>query len=253
MSASVIAVRIADGRFAPVLNTETPHRHRRLVLTTVRDNQTQIQIDLYRAQDDSFSDAQYVGSLVLEDIGPELRGEPEIALTLRCDAEGNLVALARDMKKGSYQSLSVNMETLSEEDTYDVAEFELDDFGDMDESEPGFTQHEDNQALSLDEELSGAYESSAAGGPEVAADSPREEPGSVRDDSQRGTGFSPVLYLGFMILALTLVGLLGFLVFRLFEGEPLPPLESERALLWAMPAMLPWRSLTIRCGRKHRL
>jgi len=233
VSTSVIAVKIADGRFAPVLDTETPHRHRRLVLTTVHDNQAQMQIDLYRADRQDFSDARYIGSLVLEDIGPEQQGEPEIALTLRYDSDGSLVATAKDLKRGSYQSLSVNVETLSEDDTYDVAEFKLDELDDFDAVPPRIEDEfeDDNEDYP---DLSGVAGATASLGDiferqdnsqQTAADS------ELGEDAAQVVGFSPLLYFGFMVLALTLVGLLGFLVFRLFEGEPLPALEDERAAL----------------------
>ncbi len=228
MSASVIAVKIADGRFAPVLDTETPHRHRRLVLTTVHDNQSQMQIDLYRSDRPDFADARYVGSLVLEDIEAEQRGEPEIALTLRYDSDGNLVATAKDMKRGSYQSLSVNVETLSEDDTYDVGEFKLDELDDFEAVSPSI-EDEDDEFPDL----------SGVGGADASLDEMLHHSDDPKHDVSEATaeereaelGFSPLLYLGFMVLALTLVGLLGFLVFRLFEGEPLPALEDERAAL----------------------
>jgi len=244
VSASFIAVKIADGRFAPVLNTETPHRHRRLVLTTVHDNQTQMQIDLYRAEDQDFEDARYLGSLVVEDITPENRGEPEIALTLHYDVEGNLVATAKDMKKGSYQSLSVNIETLSEADTYDVADFQLDELedvsfdseGENDLEQPEFATAAATRSASADE-LSGRLE------PQRQARS-----GNTPAEASKGSGFSPVLYFSFMVLALTLVGVLAFLIFRVFEGEPLPPLENERAALLFPFLFASWRSLiTKRC------
>ncbi|MFW5743352.1 MAG: Hsp70 family protein [Spirochaetota bacterium] len=122
---SVIAVQIANGTFVPVLNTSSAKR-RRLVLTTVRDNQTNVKIDLFRGSDESMSDPEYVGSLVIDNLEPAEKGSADISVLLGVDENGSLNATATDTKSGEYQSLSVGLEEL-EQDGYDVPDFQLSD------------------------------------------------------------------------------------------------------------------------------
>lgn len=126
METSVIAVRIANGSYVPILKTDTKTR-RRLVLTTAKDNQTNVQIDLYRGSSEQMLDADYIGSLVINDIAPAAHGEPDIALLVGVDPDGNLNATATDKTSGEYQSLSVGLEALEAGQTYDVPDFELSD------------------------------------------------------------------------------------------------------------------------------
>jgi hypothetical protein len=123
---SVIAVQIANGTFVPVLNTSSKKR-RRLVVTTARDNQTDVRIQLYRGSDESMSDAEYVGSLVVENVEPAESGSPDISVLLGVDESGNLNATAKDNQSGEYQSLSVGLDQFDEESGYDVPDFQLSD------------------------------------------------------------------------------------------------------------------------------
>ena len=125
MENSVIAVQIANGTFVPVLNTSSAKR-RRLVLTTVRDNQTNVKIDLFRDSDESMSDPEYVGSLVIDNVEPGEKGSADISVLLGVDENGSLNATATDTKSGEYQSLSVGLEELEQGD-YDVPDFQLSD------------------------------------------------------------------------------------------------------------------------------
>lgn len=122
----MIAVQIANGTFVPVLDTSGKKR-RRLVLTTVRDSQTDVKIELYRGSDPAMADARHVGSLLIENIEPAESGTPDIAVLLGVDEAGNLNATATDTKSGEYQSLSVNLGELDREGGYDVPDFQLSD------------------------------------------------------------------------------------------------------------------------------
>lgn len=125
MENSVIAVQIADGTFVPVLSTSGKKR-RRLVLTTVRDDQTNVKIELFRGSDESMSDPEYVGSLVIDNVEPAEKGSADISVLLGVDENGNLNATATDTTSGEYQSLSVGLEEL-DEGGYDVPDFQLSD------------------------------------------------------------------------------------------------------------------------------
>jgi hypothetical protein len=126
VESSVVAVRVYNGTFVPVLNSASKIR-RRLVLTTVRDNQTSVKIDLYRGSDEEMADSEYVGSLVIESIAPSPKGDPDITLLMGVDDSGNLNATATDTSSGEYQSLSVSLESLEPGGTYDIPDFELND------------------------------------------------------------------------------------------------------------------------------
>ena len=56
-----IGIKLADGSFYPILEEGTAKTYQ-LDLTTVKDGQTKVQIDLYRSESGSMEDAQYVGS-----------------------------------------------------------------------------------------------------------------------------------------------------------------------------------------------
>ena len=146
MENSVIAVQIANGTFVPVLNTSS-NKRRRLVVTTVRDNQTNVKIELFRGSDESMSDPEYVGSLIIENIDPTESGGPDISVLLGVDDSGSLNATATDTSSGEYQSLSVGLDQLEQEGGYDMPDFQLNDEEDFDLATPS-----ELDELSLDEE-----------------------------------------------------------------------------------------------------
>lgn len=121
-----IGIKVADGAYYPILQ-EGSSAKKRLVLTTVKDNQPSVQIDLYKGRGDEIEDAVYIGSLVIEDIEPAAAGEPEIELTLGLDSENNLSATAGDKSTGDTQSLSVSLESLDNLGIYDIPEFDLEE------------------------------------------------------------------------------------------------------------------------------
>ena len=133
MAGSVIGIKIADGSFFPVLERSQTGK-KKLVLTTVNDEQDSVQIDLYQGEDKSMEGAEYIGSLVVSSIQPAAKGEPEISMVLGIDGEGNLNATATDSATGEYESLSVSLESLDEE-LYTMPDFQLEEssFDEMDE------------------------------------------------------------------------------------------------------------------------
>ena len=85
--ASNIGIKIANGEFYPILK-ENSSVKKRLILTTVHDNQPSVQIDLYRGTSNVISDSQYIGSLVIENIKPRQKGEPSIEMVISSSANG---------------------------------------------------------------------------------------------------------------------------------------------------------------------
>ena len=70
MNGQQIGIKLADGSFYPVLS-ESDLVRKKLVVTTVRDNQETVQIDLYRGEGQIAEEADYIGTLMIENIQPE--------------------------------------------------------------------------------------------------------------------------------------------------------------------------------------
>ncbi len=124
MSAAWIGIKLADSKFFPVMEEGAPVS-KVLELTTVRDDQTSVQINLFRSEDQSIETASYVGTLIIEDIAGRNAGDATIELTLTLDDDNDLSAEAVDLDSGSRQALSVSLETLSSEDQLGLPDFDL--------------------------------------------------------------------------------------------------------------------------------
>jgi LysM repeat protein len=119
-----IGIKLADGKFYPIFEEDFKGR-KKLTLTTVRDNQKSVQIDLFKGQGQTLFEDSYIGSLVIENIEDAAKGEPEIELLIGIDEDGNLRATADDYKTGEKQSLSVSLESVEDKDMYTIPEFEI--------------------------------------------------------------------------------------------------------------------------------
>lgn len=97
--AGTIGIKIANGDFYPIIEENSPVK-RRLVLTTVRDEQNNVQIDLFRSISKSMLDAQYIGSLLVGNIGSKPKGDPSIEMIISVDGDGNIKAEAYDLDSG---------------------------------------------------------------------------------------------------------------------------------------------------------
>ncbi len=126
MSDRNIGIKLANGQFYPILEDGKPAR-KRLVVTTVKDDQPSVQIDMYRGSGETAASAAYIGSLVIENIPPRPKGEPDIRLELSLDEGGELLASAREEASGESQSLRVSLQALSEEEKYEIPDFEFEE------------------------------------------------------------------------------------------------------------------------------
>jgi hypothetical protein len=127
--ATDIGIKIANGEFYPILE-ESSTVKKRLVLTTVHNNQRSVQIDMYKSYTRTMVDAQYMGSLVVENISPRPKGEPSIELIISSTQSGELHADAVDMDTsvhGQHQTLSVSLKSMMEDDSLGetLPDFEL--------------------------------------------------------------------------------------------------------------------------------
>jgi hypothetical protein len=126
--AGTIGIKIANGDFYPLMEENSPSK-KRLVLTTVHDRQSSVQIDLFRSVSKTMLDAQYIGSMVVEKIPPKGEGDPSIEMVISSDKDGNITADACDLdlgKNGEHCTLSVSLKTL------DAPVWKDDDFPDFD-------------------------------------------------------------------------------------------------------------------------
>jgi hypothetical protein len=124
----MIGIKIADGTYIPILE-ETEKGKKKIILTTVRDDQPSVQIDLYRDAGREMKNPEHLGSLKIDKIGEALKGEPEIELLMSIDEEGNLITTARDLNSDNEKSLAINIESLPETHPYDAPDFELSSSG----------------------------------------------------------------------------------------------------------------------------
>jgi hypothetical protein len=123
--ASSIGIKQANGDFYSILE-ENQAAKKRLVLTTVHDNQKSVQIDLYKSYSKSMADALYIGSIVVENISPKSKGEPSIEMTLTSTKDGAISADAVDLGNPSNEHhLSVSLKSF-EDDKNEYPDFEMD-------------------------------------------------------------------------------------------------------------------------------
>ena len=126
--AATIGIKIANGEFYSILE-ENSDVKKRLVLTTVHNNQQSVQIDLYKSNAKTMVDALYIGSLVVENIKPKPKGEPSIELTITSTTEGNITAEAVYLDtsvRGDHQTLTVSLKSLEDVNLdADIPDFEL--------------------------------------------------------------------------------------------------------------------------------
>ena len=148
--ASTIGIKIANGEFYSIIEENTAVK-KRLILTTVHDNQQSVQIDLYRSVTRTMADAQYIGSLVVEDITLKPRGEPSIEMVISSDANGDITADAIDLDisaGGEHQILNVSLKSLDETSRdEDIPDFELEQ-----NEEPPSSLYKHAETIRKDEE-----------------------------------------------------------------------------------------------------
>jgi len=126
--AGTIGIKIANGNFYPILVDENTAVKKRLVLTTVHDEQASVQIDLYRSISESMLDAEYIGSLLVEDIKPRPRGEPSIEMVISYGEDGIITAEASDLDAGpggEHHVLNVSLKTMASHSKDGSFDFDL--------------------------------------------------------------------------------------------------------------------------------
>jgi molecular chaperone DnaK (HSP70) len=113
---SNIGIKIANGEFYPLIE-ENAQIKKRMILTTAYDNQSSVQVDLFRSSRNDMVDAQYIGSIVVENIQPKPKGEPSIEMVISSNSNGDIIADAIDLDtepNGEHHVLTVSLKSLDE-------------------------------------------------------------------------------------------------------------------------------------------
>ena len=164
-----IGIKLADGSFYPILEEGGP-QSKIIELTTVRDDQTTVQLDLYRSSSDDMEDAEYVDTLLVENLLPRPKETPTLNLKIEIDSENVLSASIEDCESGESSTTKVSLVTLDSSDRTIVPDFSmidaetadneevdslLDEFADNTIAVPGEATMEndisDNDDLNLDD------------------------------------------------------------------------------------------------------
>jgi len=217
-----IGIRLADGKFYPVLEEGAAAR-KRLVVTTVKDDQPSVQIDVYRSTE--ATDA-YVGSLIVENIPPRPRGEPDIMLDLGLDDDGNLSALAREEATGEHQALAVSLKSLAEEEKYEIPDFDFQEDEDFD-----LSTDELPEANPFDTR-SEAPEGSSEEMPDFS------EPIADRAEAKERKRVPPLLTAAIAALGTVAILVAAYFIYRATADRPTPPpqVTATAAPVAAAPA-----------------
>ena len=126
MSNKTIGIKQADGSFYPILQ-DGQAESKRLEVTTVRDGQTAIKINLYRKDIDSLGEPEYVDTLLIEDLMPHPKREPTISLSLKLDENNMLTAKVHDPETGKSSDTSVSMLNLPQTHIMEPSDLDITD------------------------------------------------------------------------------------------------------------------------------
>ena len=123
---SQIGIKLANHDFFPIIDEDGKLPiEKELELTTVRDNQESVQINLFKS--DGEAEPVYIGSLIVEDLNKLTSGDATILLRLTLDENKNLSAEAIDKDSGNKQSLSI---PINDQGQFLGSDFNFDGFGD---------------------------------------------------------------------------------------------------------------------------
>ena len=124
MSNNIIGIKQADGSFYPLLQEGNPET-KTLELTTVRDDQTTVQVNLYKMPADKSGEPEYVDTLLIENLLPHPKEEHALPLHITIDENNVLTAQVSDPETGNTSDTTVSLVTLSELDIKKEPDFTL--------------------------------------------------------------------------------------------------------------------------------
>lgn len=122
MSKAVIGIKIADGSFYPILEEGTPGE-KKLQVTTAKDDQTTVQINLYRSESGDMSDADYVDTLLIDNLVPHQKKEPSFDLLVKIDENNMLSAEIDDPETGEKSDTKVSLVNMGNKSIFDEPDY----------------------------------------------------------------------------------------------------------------------------------
>jgi len=125
----MIGIKIADGSFYPILEEGKPGE-KKLEVTTVRDDQTTVQINLYRSESGKMEDADYVDTLLIDNLVPHPKEEPSFSLVVKIDENDMLSAEIDDPETGGKSDTSVSLVNMGNKSIFDEPDYTVTD-GDL--------------------------------------------------------------------------------------------------------------------------
>ncbi|MBP5156436.1 MAG: LysM peptidoglycan-binding domain-containing protein [Treponema sp.] len=107
-----IGIKLADGSFYPILEDGKPEK-KNISLTTVKDDQTTVHVDLFRSPSGTMKDAQYIDTLEIDNLNPHTNGEPSLDFNIELGEDGELSAAIDDPETGFQSIRKVNISSLA--------------------------------------------------------------------------------------------------------------------------------------------
>lgn len=145
-----IGIKLADGSFYPIMEDGVPCK-KNLVLTTVKDNQTRVIVDVYRTKNRSLIDAEYIDSLQIDGLVPHPNGEVELSLNIGLDERNKLWATMNDPETGETTDANVTLVSRTLEERLEPTNYEVVDSADVPEDEKTIAEDE-NPSFEVAEE-----------------------------------------------------------------------------------------------------
>jgi molecular chaperone DnaK len=119
-----LSVEIEDGICKKIIRRNSPiPTESEEIFTTAVDNQSEVQIKIYQGENELSKNNLLIGTLVLDNIEPALRGDPKILVKFSIDTNATLHVIAKDINTGSISEskMDYNFDSV-ESSTDDTAE-----------------------------------------------------------------------------------------------------------------------------------
>lgn len=183
-----IGIKLADGSFYPILEEGVPSS-KTLDITTANDNQTTVLVDLYRSDDGTMDNAEYVDTLRIASLVPHPSGERTLSFNISLDENNRLAADIHDGESGGNSDMEITLSPRTEAQREslqdDANSLTLGMDGNETQMLPSMAQDE---ALAVALAASGAaVESAAAAEAAIAADDGEREYSIDEDEIAAGS------------------------------------------------------------------
>ena len=157
-----IGIRLADGSFYPIME-DGQKCSKTLGLTTVKDNQTRVIVDVYRSQTGTMEDAEYIDSLQIENLVEHPNGTVDINLDIGLDENGKLKAAMIDPETGNTSSADVTLVSRTLEERLEPTNYEI-SMSDLEKQSDTDSNEEQKDSVNEDSNVAGTALAGAAVG-----------------------------------------------------------------------------------------